>query len=109
MRSPWAQPWRGGVQMPLEVFILRGNVNHGHVAVENEVKLRIGYELQYEFPQPTPVIMMLNIHFTRVSDLVMPDHIVLDPSVPISGYRDGFGNWCSRMLAPTGRLLISIA
>ena len=37
----------------------------------------------------------------------MPDHIVLDPSLPISGYRDGFGNWCSRMLAPTGRLLIS--
>jgi transglutaminase-like putative cysteine protease len=95
------------VQMPLELSILRGNVNQGHVAVENEVKLRIGYELQYEFPQPTPVIMMLNIHFTRVSDLVMPDHIVLDPSVPISGYRDGFGNWCSRMLAPTGRLLIS--
>ena len=62
--------------------------------MENEVKFRIGYELQYEFPQPTPVIMMLNIHFTRVSDLVMPDHIVLDPSVPISGYRDGFGNWC---------------
>jgi transglutaminase-like putative cysteine protease len=71
------------------------------------MKLRVGYELQYEFPQPTPVIMMLNIHFTRVSDLVMPDHIVLDPSVPISGYRDGFGNWCSKMLAPTGRLLIS--
>jgi transglutaminase-like putative cysteine protease len=93
--------------MPLELSILRGKVNHGHVAVENEVKLRVGYELQYEFPQPTPVIMMLNIHFTRVSDLVMPDHIVLDPSVPISGYRDGFGNWCSRMLAPTGRLLIS--
>lgn len=48
------------------------------------MKLRVGYELQYDFPQPTPVIAMLNIHFTRVSDLAMPDHIVVSPSLPIS-------------------------
>ncbi len=71
------------------------------------MNLRVGYEIQYEFPQPTPVIMLLNIHFTRVSDLTTPDHIVVSPSVPISGYRDGFGNWCSRFLAPTGHVLIS--
>lgn len=77
------------------------------MAAQNEMKLRVGHELHYEFPQPTPVILMLNIHFTRVSDLETPDHIVVSPSVPISGYRDGFGNWCSRLLAPTGRMLIS--
>jgi transglutaminase-like putative cysteine protease len=77
------------------------------MAAEKEMKLRVGYELQYEFPQPTPVILMLNIHFTRVSDLETPDHIAVSPSVPISGYRDGFGNWCSRILAPTGHMLIS--
>jgi transglutaminase-like putative cysteine protease len=71
------------------------------------MKLRVGYELLYHFPQPTPVIMMLSIHYTRVSDLERPDHIVIAPSVPISGYRDGFGNWCSRILAPTGAMRIS--
>jgi transglutaminase-like putative cysteine protease len=71
------------------------------------VKLRIGYELEYHFPQPTPVIMMLNVHYTRVSDLERPDHIVIAPSLPISGYRDGFGNWCSRILAPAGAMRIS--
>jgi len=71
------------------------------------MKLRVGYELQYEFLQPTPVILMLNIHYTRVSDLAMPDNIVVSPSVPISGYRDGFGNWCSRLVAPAGHMLIS--
>lgn len=71
------------------------------------MKFRVGYELQYEFPQPTPVILMLNIHFTRVSDLATPDHIVLNPSVPMTGYRDGFGNWCSRILAPSGHMTIS--
>jgi transglutaminase-like putative cysteine protease len=71
------------------------------------MKLRIGYELQYMFPQPTPVIMMLNVHYTRVSDLERPDHIVISPPVPIAGYRDGFGNWCSRILAPAGTMRIS--
>jgi transglutaminase-like putative cysteine protease len=71
------------------------------------MEFRVGYELQYEFPQPTPAILMLNIHFTRVSDLAMPDNMVISPSVPVSGYRDGFGNWCSRIVAPTGRTVIS--
>ena len=71
------------------------------------MRLRIGYELGYEFPQPTPIILMLNVHFTRVSDLEMPDNIVLKPSVPVDGYRDGYGNWCTRFVAPTGRMQIS--
>jgi transglutaminase-like putative cysteine protease len=71
------------------------------------LKLRVGYELQYEFPQPTPLIAMLNVHFSRVADLAAPDHIVIIPSVPISCYRDGFGNWCSRILAPAGNVRLS--
>ena len=71
------------------------------------MKLRVGYELDYMFPQPTPAILMLNIHYTRVSDLAMPDNVIVSPSVPISGYRDGFGNWCSRIVAPAGRVRIS--
>ncbi|SFK05434.1 transglutaminase-like domain-containing protein [Methylocapsa palsarum] len=71
------------------------------------MKLRVGYELQYEIPQPTPLIAMLNIHFSRVADLAAPDHIVISPPVPISCYRDGFGNWCSRILAPAGLVRLS--
>ncbi len=66
------------------------------------MKLSVGYELNYEFPQPTPVILMLNVHYSRASDLRAPDHVVVSPSVPIVGYRDGFGNWCSRLVAPSG-------
>lgn len=71
------------------------------------IRLQVGYELEYDFPHPTPVVLMLNVHFSRVSDLAMPDGISLSPSVPLSGYRDGFGNWCSRFLAPAGRMTIS--
>jgi transglutaminase-like putative cysteine protease len=71
------------------------------------VRLRIGYELDFEFPQPTPVLSVLNVHFSRASDLERPDLIRLDPAVPLSSYRDGFGNWCGRFSAPAGRIRIS--
>lgn len=66
--------------------------------------IHLGYELIYECPQPTPMILTLNIHYSRVSDLVAPDHLMSDPALPLSGYRDGFGNWCSRIVAPPGRI-----
>jgi transglutaminase-like putative cysteine protease len=37
-----------------------------------------------------------------VSDLVGRDNLVVDPPVPITGYRDSFGNWCTRIVAPAG-------
>ena len=36
------------------------------------MQIRVGYELIYDCPQPTP--MMLNIHHTRASDIVIADH-----------------------------------
>lgn len=71
------------------------------------MRLNVGYEFRYDFPQPTPCILTLNIHSSRVSDLEFPDHIVVTPSTPVTGYRDGFGNWCSRIVAPAGRVRIS--
>lgn len=68
------------------------------------MKIRVGYELIYDFPQPTPMVMVLGIHFTRASDIVVPDHLLTSPAVPITPYRDGFGNWCSRIVAPAGRV-----
>jgi transglutaminase-like putative cysteine protease len=71
------------------------------------MRLRIGYELRYQFPQPTPVILMLNVHDSRTCDLDKPDDIVIEPAVPISRYRDVFANQCSRILAPAGAMRIS--
>ncbi|MEP6702262.1 MAG: transglutaminase family protein, partial [Betaproteobacteria bacterium] len=71
------------------------------------MKIRIGYELVYDCPQPTPMILMLNVHFSRVSDLLTPDHMRLSPAIPLAGYRDSFGNWCTRILALAGETRIS--
>jgi transglutaminase-like putative cysteine protease len=66
------------------------------------MNIRIGYELQYELPQDTPMILTLNVHHSRVSDLLRPDHMLTSPSVPLTSYRDGFGNWCTRLVGPRG-------
>src|ERR1700691_788266 len=70
------------------------------------MKIGIGYEFIYHLPQPTPMILTVSIHYTRASDIIIPDHLTTDPSVPIVAYRDGFGNWCSRITAPPGRIRI---
>ncbi|MEY9522467.1 hypothetical protein ABIF70_003608 [Bradyrhizobium japonicum] len=71
------------------------------------MKIRVGYEMIYDFPQPTPMIMVLGVHFTRASDVIVPDYLTTDPSVAIVPYRDGFGNWCSRIVAPGGRMRLA--
>lgn len=71
------------------------------------MQLRIGYELIYSFPQPTPIILVLNVHESRVADLIVPDRVITEPSLPANPYRDLFGNLCHRLLAPAGRLRIT--
>jgi transglutaminase-like putative cysteine protease len=71
------------------------------------MQIRVGFEIVYDCPQPTPMILNLNVHFTRVSDLVGRDDLVFEPGVPMAAYRDSFGNWCTRIVAPTGRTRIT--
>jgi transglutaminase-like putative cysteine protease len=53
------------------------------------------------------MIVTLNIHFSRASDIVKPDHLLVSPSVPVTGYRDSFGNWCNRIVAPAGQVRLT--
>ncbi len=71
------------------------------------MQIRVGYELVYDCPQQVPMILTLHIHFTRIPDIIVPDHLVTKPSVPLIAYRDTFGNWCSRIVAPRGEIKIS--
>jgi transglutaminase-like putative cysteine protease len=71
------------------------------------LQIRLGYELIYQSAQPTPMILNLNVHYTRAADLIRADHMLTDPWVPLSLYRDGFGNWCTRLVAPAGQIRIT--
>src|SRR5690606_31050802 len=72
------------------------------------MRIRVGCELGFEFTQPTPLIAMLNVHFSRAPDLELPDHLTTNPPVPIGSYRDSFGNWCSRLVAPPGSFTLGM-
>jgi transglutaminase-like putative cysteine protease len=63
--------------------------------------------MRYRLTQPTPLIAMLNVHYSRFGDLERADYLVTSPSVPLESYRDGFGNWCTRMVAPAGDFIVS--
>ena len=68
--------------------------------------IRVGFELVYEFAQKTPLVLMLNVHPSRARDLVQPDHLRVSPILPVARYLDGFGNICSRLVAPPGEVAI---
>lgn len=66
------------------------------------MKIRAGYEIAYECAQPTPMILMLSVLPEREADLVTPDALRITPDVPVTVYRDGFGNTCHFFRAPAG-------
>jgi transglutaminase-like putative cysteine protease len=53
------------------------------------------------------MIVTLNVHYSRAPDLVYPDTMQTTPMTPVNSYRDGYGNWCNRLVAPTGAFTIS--
>ena len=69
--------------------------------------IKIGFDIAYTAPQPTPMVVMLSVHPSRVADLLAPENIVCDPPTPIHYYHDGFGNWCGRLVIPSGRSVLS--
>ena len=60
------------------------------------MQLRTGFELIYRFPQPTPVILVVSIHESRASDIIVSDCLITEPSIPVTAYCDAFGNQCRR-------------
>ena len=48
------------------------------------------------------MLLTLHAHYTRSSHLLRRDDMLTYPSVPLTLYRDGFGNWVTRLVAPSG-------
>jgi transglutaminase-like putative cysteine protease len=71
------------------------------------MKIRAGYQISYDCPQPTPMILTLSVHPSRISDLLTSDRMRFDPAVPANTYHDGFGNFCHVIRAPEGRLTVA--
>jgi hypothetical protein len=57
--------------------------------------------------QPVPMLLMLNVHPSRLADLVVTDEMAVEPETGIQRYRDCFGNLCTRLLAAPGQIRLS--
>ncbi|MEH3146966.1 MAG: transglutaminase family protein [Methylobacterium frigidaeris] len=71
------------------------------------MRIRTGYAITFDSPVATPMLLMLSIHPSRRDDLVTPHEIRFDPPIASRDYLDGFGNTCTRIIAPLGFLTIS--
>lgn len=71
------------------------------------MQIKAGFTIAYDCPKPTPTLLTLKLHPTRRVDLLTPEVLTFSPSVDSWDYIDGFGNVCTRLTAPPGRLTIS--
>jgi transglutaminase-like putative cysteine protease len=66
------------------------------------MRLHLGCRLDFDLPQPTPMIALLNVHADRLGDLERPDRLWTSPFTPAEQYHDAFGNHLQRFTAPAG-------
>ena len=66
--------------------------------------LRLGYDMQFDIPEPVACVAQLRVHPSRARGLTKPDNVQVEPGVPVEEYTDAFGNFCTRFLAPKGIL-----
>jgi hypothetical protein len=71
------------------------------------VQIRAGFDITYQCPKPTPMLLALSVHPSRMPDVIGLHRISFDPPIGATEYRDGYGNMCHRIVAPAGLLRIS--
>jgi transglutaminase-like putative cysteine protease len=71
------------------------------------MRIRAGYEIAFDCAVPTPMMLMLSVHPSRAPDLLTAQRPRFSPPVAARDYRDGFGNVCTRLVAPPGGLTIA--
>ena len=64
--------------------------------------IKIGFDIQFELPAPTPMVLLLFVRPSRENDLRAPQELRVVPETPVAHYTDLFGNHCARVYAPAG-------
>jgi transglutaminase-like putative cysteine protease len=69
--------------------------------------IEAGYDIAFECPAQTPMLLQLSIHPSRDADLLRPDSIKSDPPLAMRSYIDHFGNRVTRVEASAGLVTFS--
>jgi transglutaminase-like putative cysteine protease len=73
---------------------------------ETVLKIRAGYEVVFDCMREVPMVLMLSVHPSRQADLLTDHAIQFSSHVAARHYLDIFGNLCTRLVAPPGRIEI---
>lgn len=76
---------------------------HKPITIYVDMLIKVGYEIVFDLPAPTPMQLMLRVHPSRQSD-VQREQIIIEPEVAVETFTDSFGNHCERIMAPKGKL-----
>jgi hypothetical protein len=69
--------------------------------------IEAGYDIAFDCPAQTPMLLQISVHPTRDADLLTPDRINPDPPLPMRYYIDLFGNRVTRVEVPAGLVTFS--
>jgi transglutaminase-like putative cysteine protease len=69
--------------------------------------IKAGFDITFDCPAQTPMLLQLNVHRSREGDLLSPDVICSDPKLPMTAYLDLFGNRVTRVNVPPGLVTFS--
>lgn len=69
--------------------------------------IRAGYNIAFQCFQETPINLLLSVHPSRAQHVIGEHVIKFSPDVPSHDFTDMFGNVCTRIVAPAGRIDIS--
>ncbi|MBH2020428.1 transglutaminase-like domain-containing protein [Polaromonas sp.] len=64
--------------------------------------IKIGFDIHLAITSPMALIYVLHVHPSRQGDLLAPEVVMVQPSLLVDEYLDGFGNLCGRVNAPAG-------
>jgi transglutaminase-like putative cysteine protease len=64
--------------------------------------IKAGFDITFECPFSTPMVLMVSVHPERRADLLGEDALTSTPAVPTQRFEDRFGNLCHRLTAPAG-------
>jgi transglutaminase-like putative cysteine protease len=64
--------------------------------------IEAGFDIVFECPAQTPMLLQLNVHASRDADLLTPDKLNCDPILATRSYIDHFGNRVTRVEVNVG-------
>jgi transglutaminase-like putative cysteine protease len=68
------------------------------------MRIRIGYDIEFQLPAPTPMLLTLFLRPERARDLETPEFLETTPQMAVQTFVDNFGNRCGRVIAPAGNV-----